>query len=586
MVQRKHTDPSWCMGLILGTVCKSRISANVALQNNANEAQGNWEAALQSKDRAIQQLEDALSSKERALAAMAQRERIWRASESKTVAEQQEHEQRMHLLRAQVADANATMAALKEQIRGRPAMQPLSPIAEGTVMPESTSIDHSGMAAARLQPRPLDPLKEGAALPDSRSLRAAPSLELLPPLATPIPLPAAIATPPADSAELLATSSQLPKENGHSGLSRSQMAAAKQFDKPISQPHSHALSQAGASTNLSTFANTRRPLSPLQASAVNGTPQTFHVEQHTHVHSPPQAGALAPKPPEQPPWLYVAEKSPGRARVEDSENAREIARTLDCTRRLLVDFSKHPYESSECVGGSGGGCSGSSWAIEKRLDALVEEQQKLMAQFAGGPGLHAQLGNHERDGPSLLDRHLAAVTAKADFLAERVCLLSVNPSIPPFNKYRSFSQFYVVSLLHGQGPPRLRAMIMQSRRISMHTGLQVQTLEQQKEDLQASLQERDTATSEQRQRADALQARVSDLERARPAALEEQQALRERIAEDVERLERRLLARDTAAKKYKDGCRALKSRTEDLERVRQKSSVFFVVPYGCILSRE
>jgi hypothetical protein len=59
----------------------------------------------------------------------------------------------------------------------------------------------------------------------------------------------------------------------------------------------------------------------------------------------------------------------------------------------------------------------------------LEEQRKLMARFAGA---EAQLGScsSERDGPSLLDRHLAAVTAKADFLAERVRILSTdNPRI-------------------------------------------------------------------------------------------------------------------------------------------------------------
>jgi hypothetical protein len=363
---------------------RARISASVAVQNNANEAQTNWEAALQSKDRAIQQLEDALSSKELALAAMAQRERTWRASESKTAAEQQEHEQRMHLLRAQVADANATMAALKEQIRGqgRAPAQPLSPIAEG-----AASVD----VPARPAPLRLDPLAEGAALPDSRSLRTV-SLEP-PPVAAPAPLP---------------------REHAPADLSRTQMAAAEPFEKPIARLHSHAPEPCRAATATPVLAMhkeskaTRRPLSPIQPSAVDGALHTFHVEQHTHVHSPP-------KPPDQPPWQYIAGRSLGRACTEDSENAQEIARTLHRTRRLLVDFAERPFETSEADGGGWG----SSRAIEGRLDALLEEQRKLMTRFAGADSGHSQLGS-ERDGPSLLDRHLAAVTAKADFLAERV----------------------------------------------------------------------------------------------------------------------------------------------------------------------
>jgi predicted RNase H-like nuclease (RuvC/YqgF family) len=44
-----------------------------------------------------------------------------------------------------------------------------------------------------------------------------------------------------------------------------------------------------------------------------------------------------------------------------------------------------------------------------------------------------------------------------------------------------------------------------------------------------------------------------------------QDALRERMAGDIAQLQRRLLARDAAAKKYKDGCRALKAQVEALE---------------------
>lgn len=101
-------------------------------------------------------------------------------------------------------------------------------------------------------------------------------------------------------------------------------------------------------------------------------------------------------------------------------------------------------------------------------------------------------------------------------------------------------------------------------------GLQIRMLEQEKEELQASLKEREAAATEQRLRAEVLQTHVSELERTRPppGALEDAQLARDRAAEGVERLQRRLLARDAAAKKYKEGCRALKSRMEELERVR------------------
>lgn len=40
------------------------------------------------------------------------------------------------------------------------------------------------------------------------------------------------------------------------------------------------------------------------------------------------------------------------------------------------------------------------------------------------------------------------------------------------------------------------------------------------------------------------------------------------MAEDIAKLQRRLLNRDAAAKKYKDGCRGLKVQVEELEKVR------------------
>ena len=136
-------------------------------QNNSEEAQGNWEAALQSKDRAIQQLEDALSSKERALAAIADRERTWQGTATKTTAQQATHDEKMQLLRAQVADANATMAALKAQLQ------------QGADAASTEPARHPRPSA-----RTLDPLMQGLLLPDSRTL---PALSLDPPPSLPMP---------------------------------------------------------------------------------------------------------------------------------------------------------------------------------------------------------------------------------------------------------------------------------------------------------------------------------------------------------------------------------------------------------------
>jgi hypothetical protein len=148
------------------------------LQSTTSEAQGNWEAALESKDRAIRQLEDALTSKENALAAIARREREWRAShDSKTAAESAEHEHGLRALRAQVAEANATMAGLKAQLErggggggsaevtaGDYAI-PAQPPRRGTLRPEG---------------RQLDPVLRGLLLPDNLSMPAL-TLSQLPP---------------------------------------------------------------------------------------------------------------------------------------------------------------------------------------------------------------------------------------------------------------------------------------------------------------------------------------------------------------------------------------------------------------------
>ena len=136
------------------------------LQSTSSEAQGNWEAALQSKDRAIRQLEDALTSKERALAAMAKRERDWQASHSKTASEAREHEHNMQFLRAQVADANNTMASLKAQLEsGAPAVNDSGDFA-------ILAAQGPRRSTARPGARQLGAEFQGMLLPDNLSLPA------------------------------------------------------------------------------------------------------------------------------------------------------------------------------------------------------------------------------------------------------------------------------------------------------------------------------------------------------------------------------------------------------------------------------
>jgi hypothetical protein len=52
-----------------------------------------------------------------------------------------------------------------------------------------------------------------------------------------------------------------------------------------------------------------------------------------------------------------------------------------------------------------------------------------------------------------------------------------------------------------------------------------------------------------------------------------QHDVREHMAADISKLQRRLLSRDAAAKKYKEGCRVLKAQVEHLEHVRPPSNV-------------
>jgi hypothetical protein len=92
---------------------------------------------------------------------MALREKQWEDSHTKTAGEQREHEHRMQLLRAQVADANATMASLRAQLESngasgsRPSFpQSAGSLADHRTLPASssdvTALNEHGPAFQRL----------------------------------------------------------------------------------------------------------------------------------------------------------------------------------------------------------------------------------------------------------------------------------------------------------------------------------------------------------------------------------------------------------------------------------------------------
>lgn len=86
------------------------------LQMDTSQAEGSWQAALQHKDWAIQQLSQALQSKEQALVTMSQRDAAWQRSPSQTAQQQQAHDHDMDQLRSQLAEHNATIAALRARL--------------------------------------------------------------------------------------------------------------------------------------------------------------------------------------------------------------------------------------------------------------------------------------------------------------------------------------------------------------------------------------------------------------------------------------------------------------------------------------
>ena len=96
-------------------------------------------AALESKDRAIHQLEGALKSKERAISALSEREQIWQETKPKTSEEQLQHEHKVQLLRSQVAQANANVASLRAHLEAE----------------QSSVASRSGRSPPRAMPRTL-----------------------------------------------------------------------------------------------------------------------------------------------------------------------------------------------------------------------------------------------------------------------------------------------------------------------------------------------------------------------------------------------------------------------------------------------
>lgn len=88
------------------------------MQLDSSQAQGSWQAALHHKDQAIQQLSEALQSKEQALVTLSQRDAAWQQSPSQTAHGQQAHDHDMEQLRFQLAEHNATIAALRTRLAG------------------------------------------------------------------------------------------------------------------------------------------------------------------------------------------------------------------------------------------------------------------------------------------------------------------------------------------------------------------------------------------------------------------------------------------------------------------------------------
>lgn len=86
------------------------------MQENSERAQGSWVAALETRDREIHQLSGELKSKERTISALSESERVWQATPQKAGEEQLDHEHKVQLLRSQVAQANANVAALRAHL--------------------------------------------------------------------------------------------------------------------------------------------------------------------------------------------------------------------------------------------------------------------------------------------------------------------------------------------------------------------------------------------------------------------------------------------------------------------------------------
>lgn len=105
--------------LLLHAVSRnSRPQPGWRLQFDSSQAQGSWQAALQHKDHAIQQLNEALQSKEQALVTLSQRDAAWQRSPSQTAHGQQAHDHDMEQLRLQLAEHNATITALRTRLTG------------------------------------------------------------------------------------------------------------------------------------------------------------------------------------------------------------------------------------------------------------------------------------------------------------------------------------------------------------------------------------------------------------------------------------------------------------------------------------
>eukprot|EP00892_Ulva_mutabilis_P003412 jgi/Ulvmu1/1442/UM011_0172.1 len=415
------------------------------LQMDSSQAEGSWQAALQHKDRAIQQLSAALQSKEQALTAMSQRDAAIQRSPAQNAQEQRAHEHDMDLLRSQLAEHNATIAAL----RARLTQDSQPPHASDTPAP-SRRVSHTSAATATQRDPP--------AQPGSASLRHA------------------------------ASRSDLRRDTRTSGSAMSVvrqdgLGSGAAFDVDLARMGArHGTEQSTPRSRMSDAENLRAarpPLQPVADASGLATEATFHPDH-------------APEP------AFTTPRAPPRTTV--STLRHELLANI---RRAQEAVGQLPHEGRRG---------------EARLQGLLREQEALLQGLAED---WADDGFGERF-RSVLEERLREASTRA----------------------------HILSMENEELEARLAAA------------------QDSCGELRAALQERDSTALEQQLEADALRARLADGAVARTPGHPRKGAEEGHLSEQLRRLQQRLVSRDAAAKKYKEGCRSLKERVEDVEQAR------------------